>query len=59
MSTVRGEECRVCAKGKTRYVALVPFKDTPPHKYAVCINCYRKQWAEVYDEPCPVEALKA
>lgn len=61
MATVKGETCRVCGKGKTRYVALTPFKDTSPHRYAVCIGCYRMQWAEVYgeDNPCPVEAIAA
>lgn len=56
MGTVKGETCRICGEGKTEYVALMPFKDFQPHRYAVCPSCYREQFAMKYgkEEACPV-----
>ena len=54
MATKNGAKCPAC-KGEgsqTAMVALVPLvvkdKVIEPHTYAVCSDCYEKQFEEVY-----------
>ena len=56
MATQRGGPCPICGKYLTTHVALLPFKGVEPHKYAVCPDCWCKQWAlsEGEDVPCPL-----
>ena len=55
--TQKGAPCPICQKFLTTHVALLPFKGQNPHTYAVCPDCYCKQWAlsEGEDVPCPLK----
>lgn len=55
MSTQAGIPCPDCeGNEKTKFQALKV--NAEGRMYAVGVNCYRKQWAEVYgkNEKCPV-----
>ena len=60
MPTLTDTPCPTCpskSQGTTEFVALVKNEKTglEPHKYSVCVLCYRKQFAVAYPgDTCPI-----
>ena len=48
-----GKKCLKCKESMAEFRALVPLvvkdKVIEPHTYAVCMDCYKEQYLEVYD----------